>query len=122
LTLVAAGHEGRVALVADGQPVICPVNCVVGRNSILFRTNWPMLGSASLASLAFQIDGVEAGGQSRWMVMVQGIANDITDALDLASEHLQTVPSSPWAPGPRPRLIRLVPRTITGHRFRDPGA
>lgn len=122
LTFVAAGHEARVALVADGEPVICPVNYVVGRGTILFRTNWPMLGCASLASLAFQIDGAEVGGQGRWTVMVQGIGNDITDALDLASEHLQTIPSSPWAPGPRPRLIRLVPRTITGHRFRDQAA
>ena len=120
LTLVAAGHEGRIALVADGKPVICPVNYVVIRQSIVFRTNWPMLGCANLASLAFQTDGANVGG--RWMVMIQGIGNDITDALDLASERLQTIAVSPWAPGRQPRLIRLVPGTVIGHRFRDDGA
>ena len=121
LRFLAAGGEGRIALVADGQPVICPVNYVVDGDCIIFRTNWPMLGRASLALLALQIDGADVGGHSGWMVMVQGIGNDITDALDLASERLQTIPVSPWAPGPDSRLLRLVPRTIAGHRFRDQG-
>jgi hypothetical protein len=118
LALVAASSEARIAVVADGQPVICPVNYVVGRDSIVFRTNWPMLGNACLTSLAFQIDGADMGGLHRWVVMVQGIGNDITDALDLVSEHLQTIPMSTWAPGRHPRLIRLVPLRISGHRFR----
>jgi uncharacterized protein len=121
LTLAAAGQEGRIALVADGRPVICPVNYVVSRRSIIFRTNWPMLGCASLASLAFQTDGADVGGRSRWMVMIQGIGNDITDALDLTSERLQTIAVSPWAPGRQPRLIRLLPATVIGYRFRDDG-
>lgn len=122
LTLVAAGREGRIALVAAGQPVICPVNYVVSRRSVIFRTNWPMLGCANLASLAFQTDGADVGGRSRWMVMIQGIGNDITDALDLASERLQTIAVSPWAPGRQPRLIRLVPGTVVGYRVWDDGA
>lgn len=119
---MAAGREGRIALVAAGQPVICPVNYVVSRRSVIFRTNWPMLGCANLASLAFQTDGADVGGRSRWMVMIQGIGNDITDALDLASERLQTIAVSPWAPGRQPRLIRLVPGTVVGHRVWDDGA
>ena len=122
LALLDEGGEGRIAVVVNGQPVICPVNYVVGRASIIFRTNWAMLGNASPTSLAFQIDGTDVVGRNRWIVMVQGIGNDITDALDLVSEHLQTIPVSPWAPGRKPRLIRLVPRTITGHRFRNQGA
>lgn len=49
--------------------------------------------------------------------MVQGVGHDVTDALDLTSEHLQTVEVSPWAPGPEPRLLRIDARTITGRRF-----
>jgi nitroimidazol reductase NimA-like FMN-containing flavoprotein (pyridoxamine 5'-phosphate oxidase superfamily) len=115
--LLAANQVGRVAVVVDGQPAICPVYYVVDGDSIVVRTNWPLLTRACPALVAFQIDGVDVGLQSGWSLMVQGMAHDLTDALDPASEHLQTVPVSPWAPGPEPRLLRLVPRTITGHRF-----
>lgn len=117
LALLGGNQVGRVAIVVDGQPAICPVNYVVDGDSIVFRTNWPVLAHASLAPLAFQIDGVDPGLQNGWSVMVQGVCHDITDALDAASEHLQALPVSPWAPGPRPRLLRLVPEAITGHRF-----
>jgi len=118
LALLTAHDVGRVAMIVDGRPVIYPVNYVVDENSIVFRTNWPILAQASLALLAFQIDSVDVGRQSGWSLMVQGMGHDITDALDSASEHLQAVPVSPWVPGPQPRLLRLVPWTISGHRFR----
>lgn len=118
LALLAANHVGRVAIIVDGQPVLHPVNYVVDGDSVVFRTNWPILAHALLAPLAFQIDRLDVSAQSGWSVMVQGMGHDITDALDSASEHLQAVPVSPWVPGPQPRLLRLVPRTITGHRFR----
>lgn len=118
LALLAANHVGRVAIIVDGQPAIYPVNFVVDEDSIVFRTNWPILAHATLAPLAFQIDSVDVALQGGWSVMVQGIGHDITYALDSASEHLQSVSVSPWVPGPQPSLLRLVPRTITGHRFR----
>ena len=118
LALLAAHHVGRVAIIVDRQPVIYPVNYVIDEDSIVFRTNWPVLAHASLAELAFQIDTFDVGRQSGWSLLVQGMGHDITDALDSASERLQAVPVSPWVPGSQPRLLRLVPRTITGHRFR----
>jgi hypothetical protein len=116
--LLAANRVGRIAIVVDNQPAIFPVNYVLDDNSIVFRTNWPVLAHASLALLAFQMDRLDIGLQSGWSVMVQGVGHDITDALDVASEHLQDVLVPPWVPGSKPRLLRLVPRTITGHRFR----
>ena len=112
-----ATREGRVAVVISGRPAICPVNYVLDGDVIVLRTNWSMLTSACLSSVALQIDGVDAGQRSGWTVMVQGVGHDVTDALDLASEHVQTVTVAPWVPGPRPRLLRLVPETITGHHF-----
>lgn len=116
--LLAASQIGRVAVVVDDLPSICPVNYVIDGDSIVVRTNWPILTHACPSLVALQIDGADAGPETGWSVMVQGMAHDITDALDLASEHLQKVPVSPWAPGPDPRLLRLVPRSIAGHRFR----
>lgn len=118
LALLAAHDVGRVAIIVDRQPVIYPVNYLIDEDCIVFRTNWPVLAHASLAVLAFQIDSFDVGRQSGWSLLVQGVGHDITDALDSASERLQAVPVSPWVPGSQPRLLRLVPRTITGHRFR----
>ena len=118
LTLLASADVGRVGVVVDGQPLIFPVNHVLEGRSIIVRTDaGTMLHAASLARVAFQADGFDAGARSGWSVLVQGIGFDVTDALDTTSEHLQTVPVSPWAPGARPRLLRIDVSTISGRRF-----
>jgi uncharacterized protein len=118
LALLGSADVGRVGVVVDGQPLIFPVNHVLEGRSIVVRTDSArMLGGASLAKVAFEADGFDAGARSGWTVIVEGIGNDVTDALDATSEHLQTVPVTPWAPGPKPRLLRIDVRTITGRRF-----
>jgi uncharacterized protein len=118
LALLAGAEVGRVGVVVDGQPLIFPVNYVFERNSIVVRTSFgTMLSGASLALVAFEVDSFDADRRSGWSVMVQGVGNDVTDALDRTSEHLQKVEVLPWAPGPRPRLLRIDARTITGRRF-----
>ena len=117
LAHLRATGEGRVAVVINGHPAICPVNYVMDGDVIVLRTNWSMLATACLSSVALQIDGVDAGQRSGWSVMAQGVGHDVTNALDLASERVQTVTVAPWVPGPGPRLLRIVPETITGQRF-----
>lgn len=75
------------------------------------------MSGASLALVAFEIDSFDADRRSGWSVMVQGVGHDVTDSLDLTSEHLQSVEVLSWAPGAKPRLLRIVPRTITGRSF-----
>jgi len=117
--LLAAGEVGRVGIVIDGQPLVFPVNYVFEGNCVAVRTGvGTMLGGASLARVAFEIDSFDADRRSGWSVMVQGMGHDVTDALDATSEHLQQVEVLPWAPGPKPRLLRIDARTITGRRFR----
>ena len=118
LTLLGVAEVGRVGVVVDGQPLIFPVNHVVDGRSIVVRTDSArMLSGASLAKVAFEADGFDAGARSGWTVLVEGIGNDVTDALDATSERLQAVAVAPWAPGPKPRLLRIDVRTITGRRF-----
>ena len=121
LALLASAEVGRVGVVVDGQPLIFPVNHVLDGHSVIVRTDsGTMLHAAALARVAFEVDGFDAGARSGWSVLVQGIGYDVTDALDTTSEHLQTVPVSPWAPGTRPRLLRIDVGTITGRRFAGP--
>ncbi len=118
LALLAGSEVGRVGVVVDGQPLIFPVNYVFDGNSIVVRTTFgTMLSGASLGLAAFEVDSFDADRRSGWSVVVQGVGHDVTDALDITSEHLQTVKVLPWAPGARPRLLRIDVRTITGRRF-----
>ncbi len=118
LALLADTPVGRVGIVVEGQPLVYPVNYVLDGRSIVIRTDTgSILSGASLARVAFEIDGFEIADRSGWSVLVQGVGHDVTDALDLTSEHLQTLEVSPWAPGPRPRLLRIDVGTVTGRRF-----
>lgn len=118
LALLADTPVGRVGIVVEGQPLVYPVNYVLDGRSIVIRTDTgSILSGASLARVAFEIDGFEIVDRSGWSVLVQGVGHDVTDALDLTSEHLQTLEVSPWAPGPRPRLLRIDVGTVTGRRF-----
>lgn len=118
LALLAATPVGRVGVVVGGQPLVFPVNYAFEGRSIVVHTDvGTMLSGASLAHVAFEIDSFDAALRSGWSVMVQGVGHDITDAIDQTSEHLQTVELSPWAPGSKPRMLRIDARTITGRRF-----
>jgi nitroimidazol reductase NimA-like FMN-containing flavoprotein (pyridoxamine 5'-phosphate oxidase superfamily) len=118
LALLAAGEIGRVGVAVDGQPLVFPVNYVFDAGSIIVRTNaGTMLSGASLAHVAFEIDSFDAAARSGWSVMVQGVGHDVTDSLDPQSERLQALKVLPWAPGDKPRLLRIDATTVSGRRF-----
>ena len=118
LALLAATEVGRVGVAVDGQPLVFPVNYVFDDGSIIVRTNFgTMLSAASFAHVAFEIDDFDVGARSGWSVMVQGVGHDITESLDPKSERLQTLELSPWAPGSKPRLLRIDTTTVSGRRF-----
>jgi len=118
LDLLASHEVGRVGVVVDDQPLVFPVNYALEGRWIVVRTGMGMLlHGAAFAHVAFEIDHFDTVRRSGWSVMVQGMAHDITDAVDRTSERLQTVDVLPWAPGSKPRLLRIDPRIITGRRF-----
>lgn len=118
VALLGGQEVGRVGVVVDGQPLVFPVNYVYADGSVVVRTGFGrMLAGASLNLVAFEIDGFDAEARSGWSVMVQGVGYDVTEALDTKSEGLQRLDMSPWAPGPKPRLLRIDTRSVTGRRF-----
>jgi len=120
LSLLAATQVGRLGIVIRGQPMVYPVNYVVHERRIIVRTDAGTKQSgASLARVAFEIDGFDSARRTGWSVMVQGMGHDITDSIDVISEHLKTLTVSSWAPGRKPRLLRIDPSIITGRRFGD---
>jgi nitroimidazol reductase NimA-like FMN-containing flavoprotein (pyridoxamine 5'-phosphate oxidase superfamily) len=118
LTLLATGQVGRVGIVVDSQPLIFPVNYVFDAGSIIVHTGaGTLLSGASLAHVAFEIDSFDIGRRSGWSVLVQGVGHDITNSLDRTSERLQSLEVTPWAPGDKPRLLRIDATKVSGRRF-----
>lgn len=116
LALLRESPVGRLAIVADGDPDIFPVNHVVDRGTVVFRSAYGTKVVAAYASpVAFEVDGYDAERREAWSVVVHGRARTITDP-DEAAEALQ-LPIVPWQQGRKPVVVRVVPDEVTGRRF-----
>ncbi|MEA5456835.1 pyridoxamine 5'-phosphate oxidase family protein [Sinomonas sp. JGH33] len=116
--LLAAGIVGRLALVVDGHPEIFPVNYVLERGSIVFRTarGAKLWEAEADEPAAFEIDGYDPRQEEAWSVVAKGglaviSSQEEKDAADAL--HLE-----PWQPGVKGHYIRLTPRALTGRRFK----
>jgi len=119
--LLAREQLGRVAVVDDRGPIVLPVNFVLDRHMVVFRTDEGTKLDAAIrgSRVAFEIDGTDAAAHTGWSVMVRGEAVEVTDPAELA--RLRRLPLSPWAPGAKSRYVRILPAVLTGRRILRPG-
>jgi hypothetical protein len=119
--LLARERVGRVAVVDDLGPVVFPVNFVLDRHMVVFRTDeGTKLDAACRGSrVAFEIDGADAAAHTGWSVLVRGEAIEVTDPAELA--RLRKLRLDPWAPGARAHYVRILPAALTGRRIWAPG-
>jgi uncharacterized protein len=114
--LLASRTLGRLVTVEAGQPEIFPVNFVVQRRTVLFRTaeGRKLLSSVMTDRVAFEADDhdVEEG----WSVVVKGRAEPISDGADL--DRANRAQLLTWTPGVKQHYVRIVDAAITGRRFR----
>lgn len=118
-SLLRRATAGRVAWTAPDGPQVLPVSCLYRNGNIVFRTS-PDGALAELRrrhAVAFEID--EIGTGAAWSVVVRGFAEEMHQAHDLI-ELWEGEGLIPWAAGRRPIFIEIIPRTITGRRFRAP--
>lgn len=116
--LLASAQIGRLGLIVDGQPVVLPINFAIDGETILFRTaEGTVLNEASLRLVAFECDHMDIETHTGWSVLLQGLARDIGDAIDLTSERLRRLSLVTWAPGVRDRWFRIDPDEVTGRRL-----
>jgi uncharacterized protein len=120
--LLAREHLGRVAVVDDLGPVVFPVNFVLDRHMVVFRTSeGTKLDAACRGSrVAFEIDGADAAARTGWSVLVRGEAIEVTGPAALA--RLRKLPLDPWAPGAKTHYVRILPAALTGRRIWHPAA
>jgi nitroimidazol reductase NimA-like FMN-containing flavoprotein (pyridoxamine 5'-phosphate oxidase superfamily) len=119
--LLSGERLGRLAVVDDQGPVVLPVNFVLDRHMVVFRTDeGTKLDAAARGSrVAFEIDGTDEVARTGWSVLVRGEAIEVTDPAELA--RLRRLRLSPWAPGAKARYVRILPAKLTGRRIWAPG-
>jgi uncharacterized protein len=115
--LLARERLGRVAVVDDDGPVVFPVNFVLDRHMVVFRTDeGTKLDAACRGSpVAFEVDGSDPAAHTGWSVLVRGEAIEVTGPGELA--RLRKLPLAPWAPGAKTHYVRILPAALTGRRI-----
>jgi uncharacterized protein len=115
--LLAQERLGRVAVIDDRGPVVFPVNFVLDRHMVVFRTDeGTKLDAACRGSrVAFEIDGTDAAARTGWSVLIRGEAIEVTDPAELA--RLRGLSLDPWAPGAKAHYVRILPAKLTGRRI-----
>ena len=99
---------GRLAVDIAGQPDIFPINFVVDKSGIVFRSaaGTKLAGAVLNRLVAFEIDGYEPGDRTAWSVVVKGQARaDRADAGDVRRRGSPAVP-----------LARLGQAELRAHR------
>jgi nitroimidazol reductase NimA-like FMN-containing flavoprotein (pyridoxamine 5'-phosphate oxidase superfamily) len=115
--LLALRGMGRVAFVADGFPMILPVNYTLVGEWIVFRTDpGSKLDHLPLAPAAFEIDGRD-DQHTAWSVVVQGHAREITTALGDTYARVRAAAIDVLAPGDKAHWIGIEIERISGRRI-----
>lgn len=116
--LLAADIVGRLALVVDSHPEIFPINYILQRRSIVFRTagGTKLWGAESERPAAIEIDGYDPHTEEAWSVVARGDTELIEDQAE--KDNVDALHLEPWQPGEKAYYIRLTPRALTGRRFR----
>jgi len=115
--LLAGEHLGRVAVADDRGPVVFPVNFVLDRHTVVFRTEEGTKLHAAIGGsrVCFEADRTDQTAHTGWSVIVRGEITEVTDPDELA--RLRELPLHVWAPGTRNRYVRVLPAVLTGRRI-----
>jgi nitroimidazol reductase NimA-like FMN-containing flavoprotein (pyridoxamine 5'-phosphate oxidase superfamily) len=114
--LLSSVALGRLVTSVDGQPEIFPVNFVVQRRTVLFRTaeGTKLVSTAINNRVVFEADEHNVAGG--WSVIVKGTTRAVrTDEEIAEAESAQLLP---WTATVKTHYVRIVPSGITGRRFR----
>jgi uncharacterized protein len=119
LERLASQEVGRLAVMVGHYPQVFCVNYRLDDFVVVFRTH---LGSKLLAAhhanVGFQVDHIDHSARRGWSVLIQGMAEDVSDRpSDAITERSRNLGVEPWAPGDKPRFIRVIPAKITGREL-----
>lgn len=115
LDLLGSRPVGRIAYVADGWPVVLPVNHVVDGTDVVVRISpHAEVARHTLSGrVAFEVDAFDEDTRTGWSVLVRGTA-EYDDPLVPRPE----ASPEPWADGSRHLVVRIRPSMVSGRRLR----
>jgi nitroimidazol reductase NimA-like FMN-containing flavoprotein (pyridoxamine 5'-phosphate oxidase superfamily) len=113
--LIAGVHLGRLVTVVDGVAEIFPVNFVVQRRTVLFRTaeGTKLFGAVTNDQVLFEAD--DHNVVDGWSVIVRGTAKVL-----FAGDEIHDAEQAglyPWIATQKLRFVRITPTDISGRRF-----
>ncbi|MFF3612024.1 pyridoxamine 5'-phosphate oxidase family protein [Streptomyces sp. NPDC002580] len=115
--LLSTHGVGRLAVCADREPLIVPVNYTFIDGTIAFRTGRGAIPSlASGCRVAFEVDRIDDVFSRGWSVLVRGNARAVTEPEEM-DRLMEAAYSTPWAGGRRDLWVRIEPYAVTGRRI-----
>ncbi len=113
--LLSGMSLGRLVTTVGGWTEIFPVNFVVQRHTLLFRTaeGTKLLTSVLNEHVLFQADDHNISGG--WSVVVRGTAQVVSTSAEI--EEAQGAGLYPWVATQKLRFVRITLETLAGRRF-----
>jgi uncharacterized protein len=106
---------GRLAFHLVNEVHIVPINYVVHRGRILFRTaeGSKLLGITMNQDVAFEIDRYDEDQATS--VVVRGTARELQGE---EADQAENLPLRPWVPTAKFSIVEIKPVEVTGRMFR----
>ena len=118
IALLGVQHVGRLIIPGD-DPYVVPVNYTAVDGTVVFRTERrAVIDAIHDRPVVFEIDMFDDRSKSGWSVVVRGRAHDITARTDIDRDSVTGTLPTPWAPGNRDCVIRIIPERVTGRLLR----
>ncbi len=110
---------GRLGVTIRALPAIVPVNFAMHEGQVVLRSvpGSKLDAATAGAVVAFEADDHDPAGVWGWSVLVQGIAQEVTDPTEVAV--LRQLRVTPWAypDGQADRYLRIDTELVSGRRF-----
>jgi uncharacterized protein len=118
--LLATQPVGRVAVIVGHYPLVFPVNFALDGRAIVYRTGTgAKVYSVHRSNVTFEVDQIDPIHRTGWSVMVKGVAQELhAERSRKAISRAELTGATPWAPGQRDHVIRIIADQITGRRIR----
>ena len=114
--LLSSAALGRLVTCTSSRPEIFPVNFVVQRHTVLFRTaeGTKLLNVVIDKDVAFEADSHSL--DEGWSVIVHGTAEVLSTSAELSEADRAGL--RPWVAMLKLRYVRIHAASISGRRFR----
>ena len=109
---------GRIGFMAEGRPLVLPVNYVWYDGSVVFRTleGQKLAAAAREQDVCFEIDEWDHTEHTGWSVVMIGRARQVTEWAEI--EELERAGVVPWTRGEwRPLWIRVDADDLSGREI-----